>query len=155
MNRINVYKIASLYFLLAVTLTGCASGNSVGATQAASAPISVIQPTTAAGNTVVPAGNAAGQNPEVSFSKDILPIFQTSCVSCHGGERTSKGLDLKTYDSLLKGSQNGSVLVPGDTANSKLMQSILSGKMPKRGNKLTQDQINLLLNWINSGAKNN
>jgi len=95
---------------------------------------------------------SAGQ---VSFSKDIAPIFQASCISCHGGERTSRGLDLKTYTTLMAGSQNGAMIVPGNAGNSLLIQSVNSGKMPKRGTRLTDSQIQLLVDWVNAGAKNN
>ena len=99
-----------------------------------------------------PVSAAAGQ---VSFSKDITPIFQASCISCHGGERTSRGLDLKTYTSLMAGSQNGAMIVPGNAGNSILIQSVSSGTMPKRGTRLTDVQIQLLVDWVNAGAKNN
>lgn len=103
-----------------------------------------------------PAESGAGAgSATVSFSKDILPLMQTSCVNCHGGEKISKGLDVKTYDSLMAGSQNGAVLVPGDATQSKLIQSVQSGKMPKRGAKLTAEQIQLLVDWVNAGAANN
>jgi hypothetical protein len=64
-------------------------------------------------------------------------------------------LDLKTFASLMAGSQNGAVIVPGDATNSKLVQSVQAGKMPKRGAKLTRDQIKLLVDWVNAGAQNN
>jgi mono/diheme cytochrome c family protein len=91
----------------------------------------------------------------VRFSKDVLPIFQEKCINCHGGEKTSKGLDLKTYASLMAGSQNGAMIVPSDPTNSKLLQSVLSGKMPKRGPALPSEQIQLLMDWVSAGAKNN
>jgi hypothetical protein len=91
----------------------------------------------------------------VSFSKDVLPILQDKCVNCHGGEKTSKGLDLKTFTSLMAGSQNGAMIVPGDPSNSKLIQSVVSGKMPKRGSPLPADQIQLIMDWVTSGAVNN
>jgi hypothetical protein len=91
----------------------------------------------------------------VSFSKDVLPILQNQCVSCHGGQKTSKGLDLKAYASMMAGSQSGAVIVSGDAAKSMLIQSIQLGKMPKRGGPLPADQILLLMDWVNAGAKNN
>lgn len=91
----------------------------------------------------------------VSYAKDVLPILQTSCVSCHGGEKTSKGLDVKSYASLMTGSQNGAVIVPGDASKSTLVQMLQAGKMPKRGSPLAADQILLLMDWVNAGAKNN
>jgi mono/diheme cytochrome c family protein len=91
----------------------------------------------------------------VSYAKDIDPILQNSCFNCHGGERTSRALSVATYDTLMKGSQNGAVVIAGDPDNSKLLQSILSGKMPKKGDKLTAEQIQLIRQWIAEGAQNN
>jgi len=91
----------------------------------------------------------------VSFSKDVLPILQNSCVNCHGGEKISKGLDLKTYAGLMTGSQSGAVIVSGNAANSMLVQSIQLGKMPKRGGPLPAAQIQLIMDWVNAGAQNN
>jgi mono/diheme cytochrome c family protein len=81
--------------------------------------------------------------------------METACVSCHGGEKTSKGLDLKSYASLMAGSQNGAVIVAGDAAASKLVTMIQAGKMPKKGTKLTAAELQLLLDWVNTGATNN
>jgi len=110
-----------------------------------------------------PNPNSAYPNPDtttaaggsVSFAKDVLPIFESSCFKCHGGNKTEKGLDLKTYASVMLGSQNGAVIVAGDADNSLLFKAVSSGKMPKRGTKLTPQQLDLIKNWINSGAPNN
>lgn len=155
MNKNSLIKVICFILMLSLFLAACStSSESTSTTAGESSPTIMPQPTTAV-ETTGPSSNSISQNVEVSFSKDIEPIFQASCVSCHGGERTSKGLDLKSYASVNTGSQNGPVVIPGDAANSKLLVSIISGKMPKRGTKLTQDQILLIQNWINSGAKNN
>lgn len=92
---------------------------------------------------------------EVSFSRDILPVLQSRCINCHGGQRTSEGLDMKAYESLMAGSQNGSVVTPSDAANSSFVTLAAEGKMPKRGPKLTPAEIQLLTDWVNAGAPNN
>jgi len=167
LKKVKHYRILSgalVVGLAVIVLAACAS-------QPAAAPAQVQQPAAAtqaptaaqaAANTsndqaaaTQPADAGTGAAASVSFSKDILPLMQTSCINCHGGEKISKGLDLKTYDSLMAGSQNGAVLVPGDAAQSKLIQSVQSGKMPKRGDKLTAEQIQLLVDWVNAGATNN
>ncbi|HET9912087.1 MAG TPA: c-type cytochrome domain-containing protein, partial [Anaerolineales bacterium] len=96
-----------------------------------------------------------GQSPEgatVSFSADILPMFQSRCIGCHGGERTQEGLDLKTHASLMAGSNNGFVVTAGDSANSLLVELVAAQKMPKRGPKLTPPQVQLITDWVNQGA---
>jgi len=55
----------------------------------------------------------------------------------------------------MTGSFNGTVLIPGNSADSLLVQQLINGKMPKRGAKLTPAQINIISNWIDAGASNN
>jgi len=92
----------------------------------------------------------------VSFAKEVQPIFEQSCVKCHGGSDGKKGgLSLKTYDDLMKGGEDGQVIAPGDAANSMLVQAIEAGKMPKRAPKLPQAQIDAIAAWVQAGAENN
>jgi hypothetical protein len=98
---------------------------------------------------------AVAQGATVSFSNDILPIFESRCIGCHGGERTQEGLDLKTHASLVAGSNNGLILTPGDAANSLLVELVAAQKMPKRGPKLTPPQVQLITDWVNQGAADN
>lgn len=92
---------------------------------------------------------------EVSYSRDVYPILESRCAACHMGEFVSEGLDMNTYESLLEGSQNGPVIIPGDVGNSLLVKMVTEGKMPKRGPKLTPAQIQILSDWINAGAPDN
>lgn len=92
---------------------------------------------------------------EVSFARDVLPILQNKCINCHGGQRTAEGLDMKTYDALMAGSENGSVITPGDSTRSSFITLSAEGKMPKRGPKLTAEELRLLTDWVNAGAPNN
>jgi len=71
------------------------------------------------------------------------------------GTFVSEGLDMDTYESLLAGSQNGPVIIPGNAHNSLLIQKVTEGTMPKRGPKLTPVQIQIITDWINAGAPNN
>ena len=98
-----------------------------------------------------PAASAA----TVSFSKDIVPILDNSCVNCHGGDRIEEGLKLQSYEDVFAGSKNGAVVVPGDASNSLLAELVANHKMPKRGAKLTNPQVQLIIDWINEGALNN
>ena len=97
----------------------------------------------------------AALSSEVSYAKDVRPILESRCASCHMGEFVSEGLDMNTYESLLEGSQNGPVIVPGDARHSLLVKKVTEGKMPKRGPKLTPAQIQIITDWINAGAPNN
>ena len=91
----------------------------------------------------------------ISFANDILPILQSRCVNCHGGDRIEEGLVMTSYSSLMAGSDNGSVIVPGDSSGSLLVDMVASNKMPKRGPKLTPPQVQLIVDWVNQGASDN
>lgn len=161
-------NIIVLGLMMALLLSACASAAAatetapqVQPTAEVAAVAATTAPATEAPATVAPAQPTATEAPAVGaateplFSKDIKPMFETSCVGCHGGLKTSKGLDLKTYASLMAGSQNGAVVTAGDPDNSKLVQLILAGKMPKKGPKLTAEQLKLITGWIKAGAKDN
>jgi mono/diheme cytochrome c family protein len=60
----------------------------------------------------------------VTFEKDIAPIFNTTCVRCHGAQRPRGGLRLDSLDGVLKGSKDGTVLTSGDSANSLIVKAI-------------------------------
>ena len=77
------------------------------------------------------------------------------CVKCHGGEKTQAGLVLNSYADVMNGSENGPVIVPGDPANSFLIDQIIKGKMPKKGPKLLPAQIRAITEWVAVGAPNN
>jgi Planctomycete cytochrome C len=91
----------------------------------------------------------------VSYAKDVRPLLQGRCGACHTGEMVSAGLNMETYESLLAGSQNGPVILPGDSHGSLLGKKLTTGQMPKRGPKLTPGQIQVIMDWINAGAPNN
>lgn len=92
---------------------------------------------------------------QVSFANDILPIIQSRCINCHGGQRTEEGLVMRTHADIMAGSDNGPVVIPGDPANSSMAELVASNEMPKRGPKLTPPQVQLIIDWINQGALNN
>jgi mono/diheme cytochrome c family protein len=165
----SMYVKFALFVLIVGLLTACGSepttapaspptDTSAPATESpteAATEASTEAPTEAPAVTEAPATQPAVQGAAVSFASDILPIFQSRCIGCHGGERTQEGLDLKTHASLMAGSENGPVVAPGDAANSLLVEMVATQEMPKRGPKLTPDQIQLITDWVNQGALEN
>jgi uncharacterized membrane protein len=97
----------------------------------------------------------AAQGATLSFANDVLPIIQSRCVNCHGGDRTEEGLTLTSHAALMAGSENGAVVTPGDAANSLLVELVASQEMPKRGPKLTPPQVQIITDWVNQGALDN
>jgi cytochrome c len=91
----------------------------------------------------------------VSFTNDVLPILNSRCRNCHGGDRTEEGLILLSYDEVMLGSNNGLVINPGAADNSLLVELVATQEMPKRGLKLTPPQVQIIIDWVNQGALNN
>jgi hypothetical protein len=91
----------------------------------------------------------------VSFTKDIQPIFEKSCWTCHGQGLHLAQLDLTSRESALKGGEHGAVLVPGRADDSKLYRLVAGldkPGMPLDGPTLTAEQISAIKAWINDGA---
>jgi len=91
-----------------------------------------------------------------TFERDVLPIFTANCLSCHGGTSiyTQAGLDLRTINSVLRGSLNGPVIVKGSPEKSLLYQKVSTRAMPPVAFKLTLTdiQIETIRKWIEAGA---
>ena len=91
----------------------------------------------------------------VSFQKDVLPIFTSRCSECHGGDQPEEGLVLTSHKDVMAGSIYGSVVKAGDPDNSYLVEMVSTGQMPKKGDDLTQLQIDTIVAWIKAGTLDN
>jgi mono/diheme cytochrome c family protein len=105
---------------------------------------------------VLPPGATTTTRPPaaVSFSEDVLPIFQSSCAACHG---SLGGWGSESYDAVMTSGNNAPAVVPGDPAGSlliELLRATGSGAMPP-GGALPADQIQLIEDWIAAGALDN
>jgi len=94
----------------------------------------------------------------VDFSRDIRPIFNQNCVSCHGGVRQKNGVSFIFRDEALgKGKSGRQTIVPGDPDASELISRITAKdtdvRMPFHGPALPPEQIALLRRWIGEGAR--
>ena len=67
---------------------------------------------------------------------------------CHSGASALADLDLSTYTGVMKGSQNGAVIVPGDSAGSKLIQV----QIEQHFANLSAEELELVKQWIDAGA---
>jgi mono/diheme cytochrome c family protein len=91
----------------------------------------------------------------IDFARDIKPIFEASCVKCHGRGKAKGGFKLDTHETFLKGGDNGPVATAGQSAESYLIE-LVSGLdpdnvMPVKGSKLTAKQVGMLRAWIDQG----
>jgi len=88
----------------------------------------------------------------IRFETDVLPIFKSSCIQCHGPDTKMKGLNLSNLAGVMKGGESGAVIVPGKPDESVLYRLVQEGKMPKAGKPLSQDQLTTIKEWIVAGA---
>jgi hypothetical protein len=100
---------------------------------------------------------------EITFKDDVYPIVELRCLECHqpGGEGyEASGLDMRTYESLMKGTQHGPVVIPGKAFESNLVAVIDQRTdpalwMPHNKRKLSKCERLMLRFWISQGAKDN
>jgi mono/diheme cytochrome c family protein len=91
----------------------------------------------------------------VSFIQDIRPVLEARCVQCHGRGRDKGRLRIDTRESLLEGGDSGPVVKVGKSRESLLIE-LVSGLdpdnvMPKKGKRLTAEEVGLLRAWIDQG----
>lgn len=86
----------------------------------------------------------------------VKTIFEAKCIGCHG-DKGKDGVDLRTYESIMKGGESGPNLVAGKPQESLLVHVLRAshGKqlMPFKQEPLPDDQIKIVEDWIRDGAK--
>ena len=73
-----------------------------------------------------------------AYDKDIQPLLQANCWRCHGEEVRKGELALHTPAGIRKGSESGWILVPGQSAKSRLYELVRNGEMPPKEKKRPQ-----------------
>ncbi len=116
----------------------------------------------------------------VSFHRDVNPILQSNCAVCHtpgqpGYEKS--GFSVASYQAVMKGTNDGRVVIPGSSVSSTLVRLIRhqadpSINMPKEyavaerehsekilpgmnARSLSDRDVKLIERWVDQGAKNN
>lgn len=97
----------------------------------------------------------------VDFDKEIYPLLKDNCIACHNKTTTKGGLNMETPALMQKGGESDKGIVPGKGADSIIYQAAAhtwDSEMPPKGNKvgavnLTSQQLDLLKQWIDQGAK--
>lgn len=125
----------------------------------AAAPAPELSPTSSAAVTdlVSPDGTVVEAiSAPIDFAKDIYPIFEQKCFSCHGPEKQRGQLRLDAREVVLKegGAEVG--IHPGNGRESELFRRVAGlseeDQMPPMGEKLTGREMGLILAWIDQGA---
>lgn len=93
----------------------------------------------------------------VDFARDVWPIVESRCVSCHGPVDQFNDLRMDTKAALLEGGRGGKIIVPGKPDESTLYTRVILPAddldlMPAEGDPLTPDQIRVIRDWIAQGA---
>ena len=117
----------------------------------------------AGGEIITSSSQLCAAQPKISYAEDIVPILKGRCVGCHqaGGEGVEKsGLDLSSYEGLMKGTKFGRMVIPGDPESSNLMvlldwRADPKLRMPHGKKKLSTCDRDAIRTWIREGAKNN
>ena len=105
-----------------------------------------------------PAATTAGPGAQTLYGARIAPIFDRSCVSCHGPAKVKGGLRLDSYDGLMAGGKGGEELVPWQPGQSEIVRRLIlppddDDHMPNNHkNPLTTGEIQQIEQWIAAGA---
>jgi len=100
----------------------------------------------------------------VSFSRQVKPIIDQNCLSCHqegGAGFEASGFSMVTYDDLMKGTKFGPMIISGDSAGSNMIV-LMEGRadpsisMPHGTmDPVAKADIETIRIWVDQGAKNN
>jgi len=102
---------------------------------------------------------------KVSYQHDIAPVLESRCVECHsspdGSAYRAIGLELDSYDGVIKGSIYGPIIIAGNSRHS-ILNMLVEGRagrrecMPEQNQQgLSDEQIGLFSDWVNQGASKN
>lgn len=93
----------------------------------------------------------------VDFARQVLPILEAKCFSCHQGQKVKGKLRLDSLAGMLKGGASGEpAIVRGTPEKSPLIARIVTNDesevMPPQGDRLTKADVKILETWIKEGA---
>lgn len=134
--------------LIVLSFCVCFSILLAGTTEAADEPVRAADD-----------GSEVAANPSgVRFDRDIQPIFAKHCLLCHGLDEAEGGLQFHSPETSMAVADSGlRAIVPGDPEGSELIHRVISGevelRMPPEGDRLTEDEVRQLRDWIKAGAK--
>jgi hypothetical protein len=107
--------------------------------------------------------NEVKKNVPISFSKEIFPLLQKHCMPCHSEEEENPSeLYFQSYETLMKGGKNGAPIISGKGDSSMFVKKLRPKPafgdqmpLPKRKPKLSEEIIQIFIDWMNQGAKKN
>ncbi len=94
---------------------------------------------------------------DIDFERQILPIFEAKCLTCHDSRRGVSGLVLEHLDSIQEGGEKaGPAIIRERSAESPLILYLKGEKQPRMPldtPPLTEEQISLISRWIDGLPK--
>jgi len=96
------------------------------------------------------------QSPAIDFARDIQPILAKNCYECHDARKQKAHLRLDSAAAIVRGSENGAIVLAGNSEKSPMVRRLLGldgeDRMPKDEDPLPPAQIALIRAWIDQGA---
>ena len=114
----------------------------------------------------------AGCERQVSYAADVQPLLDKYCIECHantGEGEAASGFAVDDYQAVMKGTKFGPVIVPGSSMSSSLYLVVALKTDPQihmpphhddslaegRGFALSEENVKIIEDWIDQGAKDN
>jgi hypothetical protein len=89
-------------------------------------------------------------------ASQVQDVLNANCVTCHSGDKAKADLHLDSIEGLMKGGEDGPVVVAGKAADSMIVKAVRGEpgvkRMPPQG-AVPEDDIKKIEDWINAGAK--
>jgi hypothetical protein len=97
-------------------------------------------------------------NNSVDYSRDVKPILNQRCISCHGGVKQQGEFSVLFEEEAFQPAESGTIpIIKGDAKNSEFYKRLISEdsdeRMPYKEAALPQEEIEILKQWINEGAE--
>lgn len=95
--------------------------------------------------------------PAPSYAKDVQPFLKKYCVDCHNASERKAGVNLESYESMMRTGKKGKNIVPSDPDHSRVITSLegRTKRMPpkKYADQPSKAEIEVVRAWIAAGAK--
>ena len=102
------------------------------------------------------AADADLKNGQADFESQVLALLKSRCFECHGQDAREGGLRLTSRNDLMLRNDSGEpAIVSGNSKASELIRRVTSrddDRMPPEGSPLTREEVQILEQWINTGA---
>jgi mono/diheme cytochrome c family protein len=93
----------------------------------------------------------------VDYARDVQPLLSAKCYECHSAKKTKGELRLDSREAAFRGGESGPALSKGKSAESEIIKRVTSSdpdeRMPSKGDRLTDAEIDTLRRWIDAGAE--